>query len=111
MNIEVKEIEIKHPTEGDITINTAIPDEINESIGEIENSFGKDPGFYHATVIKNKDGTFDIKNLKVIKPDSVNVGWFSNSKGNRNYINVIKNLHVGDDLTIYPSGIISVIYN
>jgi len=108
---DIKEININHPDYGVIEISTSIPNDINELIGDVVGDCDKLPHLYHANVVKNEEGNFDISQLKVIKPEGVNVGWMQNSKGSKNFITVIKNTHVGDDITIYPSGVISVKYN
>ena len=101
--MKVKKLKIDYSGLGTIEIHTEMPNEIKEIIGEVSGDYSKYPCFYHAN--------FDIQNLMVIKPDSVNVGWMKNSKGNKNFITVIKNMQVGDDITIYPKGVISVVYN
>ena len=111
-SMKVKQIEINHPNYGKIIISTSVPDNIEESIGDVVTYNSERLCLYYANVLKNEDGTFDIKGLRVIKPDSVNVGWMNNSKGNKNYIEVVKNMSMEDgDMTVYPNGILSVIYN
>jgi hypothetical protein len=107
----VNKIEINHSELGLIEINTSIPKDIKENVGDVLDPNSKYKCFFHAEVQKNEDGTFDIRKLKVITPESVNVGWMENSKGRGNYITVIKNIFAGDDITIYPNGVLSVTYN
>jgi hypothetical protein len=107
---KVKHIHVNHPKHGEIKIRTSIPSDINEMIGDVVSDYSKSPQLYHADVVENQDGTFDIKELKVIKPDKVGTGWMSNKKGNKNFITVIKNMPAGDDTTIYHAGVISVNY-
>ncbi len=106
----VKSIQINHSKLGIIDINTKIPNDINEYIGDVVDDYGCGLKFYHASVSIKEDGGFDIKNLSVIKPDSVNIGFMNNSKGIKNFISVVKNMHVDDSITVYPSAILSVIY-
>jgi hypothetical protein len=79
-------------------------------IGDVVPDHSKTPHLYHADVVKNEDGTFCIEKLCLIKPDSVNVGWMTNNNLSKNYITVVKSITAGDDITIYPSGVISVNY-
>lgn len=109
--MKVKRIKINHPDHGEIEINASIRDDVSEMIGDTVNDYSKIPCFYYAKIVVNNDATFSISDLMVIKPASVNVGFMINSKGIKNYITVIKNIEAGDDITIYPSGIISVTYN
>ena len=109
--MEVKQIEIKHHKLGDIVINTSVSDDMNNSIGTIVRDFSKEPCFYHAHVYKNEDGSFDIQQLRLIKPDTVNIGSMKMSWGSKNYITVIKNMYTdNEDFTVYPSGVLSVVY-
>lgn len=108
--VKVKQIEINHPSFGNIIINSVIPEEIMQKIGDVTGDYSKSPVFYYSSIIKNEDGTFCIKNLMVIKPESVNVGWMENSKGNKTFITVIVNRKAGDNIVIYPRSILSVIY-
>jgi len=105
--MKIKQINIKHPTHGDIVVNASVPEEINESIGDVTHDFDKTV-FYHATIKETSKG-FELNRFRVIKAESVNIGWMENSKGSKNYITVIKNIDL-DNITMYPSGIISVIY-
>ncbi len=109
--MKVKKLKIEHSELGLMEVNTEIPKEVKEIVGDVASDYSKYPCFYHADITKTQDGNFEIKNLMVIKPDGVNVGWMENSKGNKNFITVIKNMKVGDDITVYPKGVISVIYN
>lgn len=109
--MKVKQISIKHPEQGEIQIHTSIPKDIGETIGDVVSDYSKGCPFYHAKVVKNEDETFSIDNLKVIKPDSVRVGWMENSKGKKTFITVVKNIPLGDNVVIYPNGVISVGYN
>jgi len=109
--MKVKKLKIDYSGLGTIEIHTEIPKEMKEAVGDISSDYSKYPCFYHANITKTEDGTFEIQNLMVIKPDTVNVGWMENSKGNKNFITVIKNMQVGDDITVYPKGVVSVVYN
>lgn len=109
--MKVKKIKIDYSGLGLIEVNTEIPKEIKEIVGDVTIDHTKQPCFYHANITKTQDGNFQINNLMVIKPESVNVGWMQNSKGNKNFITVIKNIKVDDNITVYPKGVISVVYN
>jgi len=109
--MKVKKLKIDYSGLGTIEIYTEIPKEIKEVVGDVSSDYSKYPCFYHANITKTEEGNFDIQNLMVIKPDSVNVGWMENSKGTKNFINVIKNMQFGDDIVVYPRGVISVVYN
>jgi len=109
--MKTKQINIKHPKLGEIEIYSEIPNNILQRIGDVTFDYSKELLFYHADITKNNDGTFDIKNLSVIMPESINVGHMDNKKGCKNFITVITNRRISKDITVYPSSILSVIYN
>jgi len=107
--MKVNQIHIKHPILGEIIVNGAIDKEISEKIGDILEDYSKYPEYYYADITKNEDGTFYLQKFCVIKPESINVGWMDNSKGQKNFITVVTNRNISDDIMIYPSAILSVI--
>tara|TARA_R110000824_G_scaffold187984_3_gene369285 strand:+ start:1425 stop:1760 length:336 start_codon:yes stop_codon:yes gene_type:complete len=109
MNIKI--IQIKHHELGVIKISTSITKEIEESIGDTTFDYRTEPILYLADIEKLKDNTFSFVNFRVIIPKTVNIGYMNNSKGNKNFITVIKNISAGDAFTAYPSAILTVIYN
>lgn len=110
MKTEIKQININHQILGNIIIHTFVPKDIKELIGDVVGDYSRDPEFYYSEIIMNKDGAFFIKNLRVIRPENINVGWMDNSKGVKNFITVITDREAGDDILIYPPAIYSVIY-
>tara|TARA_R110000796_G_scaffold73774_3_gene165754 strand:- start:1655 stop:2002 length:348 start_codon:yes stop_codon:yes gene_type:complete len=108
MNIET--VQIKHHELGVIKIRKSIPKDIEETIGDITFDGLRNPIIYHADIEKLKDNCFSFVNFRVIIPETVNVGWMNNSKGNKNFITVIKNISAGDAFIAYPSSILTVIY-
>lgn len=109
--MKVKQISIKHPELGDIEINSTIQKQVADKIGDVAEDYTRECLFYYSDINKNEDGTFDINKLMVIQPERLDVGWMNNSKGNKGFITVITNRVAGDDITIYPNAIMSVIYN
>lgn len=107
--MNVKQINIKHPILGDIAIYSTIPDNIQQKIGDVVLDYSKTPLLYHSKIVPNDDNTFSIIDLMVIKPEAINIGHMNNSKGIKNFITVITNKIVCDDVCIYPSAIMSVI--
>lgn len=107
---KIKKLTIAHNELGNIEINTEIPEHIQEQIGDTTEDYTNSPKFYHADISKLPDGTFDVRRLKVIKPDCVDTGWMNNSKGSKNFVTIIKNISISDKIQVYPKGIISVEY-
>lgn len=108
---KVKQIKFNHPDLGVIAVNDSIPIEINETIGNVVEDYSKVIEYYHANIAPNNDGTFVITDLKLIAPFALNIGWFKNSKGNKNFITVISNRSVSSNIIAYPASIHSVIYH
>ena len=104
---EIKQITIKHPTEGEITVHTSLPEEISEMIGDVVSDFD-DSKFYYGYVRKLKDGSFVITELKLVAPESFNVGFMDNSKGCKNFITVLKTKNIGDEYVFFQNGVVSV---
>lgn len=109
--MKVNKIQIRHYKLGDIIINSEIEKNINEQIGNIVSDYSKYPKYFHAKIVENENGTFNISNINVITPETINVGMMYNSKGNKSFITVITNKNVSEDIIVYPLGIISVTYN
>lgn len=109
--MKVKQIQINHPQLGQIVINSEVEKEINELIGTITNDYSKYPKYYHADIYKNKDGTFKIENLKIITPETINVGMMKTQYGCKSFVTLITNKNASSDIIVYPSGVISVSYN
>lgn len=108
--MKVSQIHIKHPVLGEIVVNGTIKKKINEQIGDVTEDFSREPNYYYADITKNDDGTFFLERFGIIKPVSYNIGWMDNSKGIKNFIQVISNVKAGDDIMIYPSAVLSVTY-
>jgi len=111
MKMKVKQITIKHPELGEISINGSIEESIQDKIGDVTNDYSNELLFYHAEIQENNNQIFSIKNLNVIKPESINVGWMENKKGHKNFITIITNRKISEDINIYPLAVLSVIYN
>lgn len=109
--MKINHIYIKHPNLGEIIIHGEISKEIEEQIGDVTNDYSKTPIYYHAQITKNENETFNIKDFRVIKPEGLNIGTMNNSKGNKTFITVITNKKAGNEITIYPSAVLSVEYN
>ena len=108
--MKVKQIQIKHPSLGEIVVNSGIEKDIAEQIGDICSDYSNEPLYYCANISKNEDETFSLKNLHVIRPEGIHIGWMKNSKGEKNFITVVTNKKAADDITVYPSAVLSVIY-
>ena len=109
--MKVKQIEIKHPQLGQIVINSSVDEKINELIGTITHDYSKQPNYYYADIYKNTDGTFKIENLNIITPEPINVGMMKTKGGCKSFVTLITNKRVSDYIVVYPSGVISVLYN
>lgn len=109
--MKVNQIHIKHPILGEIIVNGSIEKKISEQIGDISEDYSKYPEYYYSEITKNEDGTFFLQKFGIIKPEGLNVGWMDNSKGQKNFITVVTNRKAGDDIMIYPSAVMSVVYN
>lgn len=107
---EVDNIYIHHKTFGDIVIHGHISKEVNEQIGNVVEDYIKRDIYYHCKITVNEDGTFNLRPIYVIKPESIIIGWMDNSKGNKNFITVMTNRKVSEQITIYPQSILSVTY-
>ena len=81
--MKVDKIHIKHPFLGEIVVFGTIKKEINEQIGNTVSDSSKEPKYYCDEITKNEDGTFHLKNLEGIEPESLNVGYMDNSKGKK----------------------------
>jgi hypothetical protein len=108
MNNKIKKIEFKHPELGIIIVNSEIEKEVSEKIGDVINDNSKFC-YYHGKILKNEDGTFTIPKLLIIENEFIDVGMMNNSKGIKNYLNIITNKKCFDGIVIYPSAINSVI--
>lgn len=108
MKQTLKEIQIKHPELGEIIIYSELAEGMNDQIGTITSDYSKYPCYYYANILKNADGTFTIKDLNVIKPEAINVGFMKTSSGGKGFITVITNRHIKGELVMYPSGVIYV---
>lgn len=109
--MKVKQIQINHPQLGQIVVNSSIEKEINELIGTVTDDYSKYPKYYHADIYKNEDGTFKIENLNIITPESINVGMMKTQGGCKSFVTLITNKKASADIVVYPSGVISVLYN
>jgi hypothetical protein len=109
--MKVNQIQFNHPQLGMIVVNSSVDKEINDMIGTITDDYAKYPMYYHANVFKNNDGTFEIKELKIIKPECIIVGMIKTQIGCKNHVNLITNKKASEDIVVYPSGVISVSYN
>jgi hypothetical protein len=108
--MEIDKLEIEVSELGRITIHSELSKERNDLIGTLTHQYAKSPVHYYADIIKNEDGTFLIKDLKVVKPESIDVGWHRKSGQYSSSVTIITNRDVGKDITVYPKGVISVIY-
>jgi hypothetical protein len=108
--MQISQIQIKHPSLGEIVINTSIPDFIQERIGDVVEDYSKGLQHYHAEVSTENKELFSIKNLCLISYEPINIGWMQNSKGNKNFITVITNKLVCENIDVYSAGVISVNY-
>ena len=109
--MKVKQIQINHPQLGQIVINSSIDEKTNELIGTITHDYSKYPNYYHADIYKNADGTFKIENLNIIKPEPINTGIMKTKGGYKSFVTLITNKRASEDIVVYPSGVISVLYN
>lgn len=107
---KVKQITFKHPQLGIIEVNSTIPKEIMEQIGDVTDDYAKEPVFYYAAISKEDGGIFSVKRFGVIKPEGIVVGWMENQKGHKSFITVITNRDAGDNIQVYPAAIMSVVY-
>lgn len=107
---EVDNIYIHDEMLGCILIHGRILKEVNEQIGNVVEDYLKHDIYYHSKITANEDGTFNLGSIYAIKPESIIVGWMDNSKGNKNFITVITNRKVSEQITIYPQSILSVTY-
>lgn len=107
--IKIKKIQIKHPELGEILINSEVSDEVNNMIGTITHDYAKLPSYYHAKITENEDGTFKIKDLHHISPETINIGVKRVSGGLKTYVNIITNKSVSKDLIIYPNAVLAII--
>lgn len=110
MKTKINQIQINHPQLGPIVINSTIDEETNKLIGTITNDYATYPNYYHAKIFRNEDKTFAIKDLGIIRPEKIIVGKMKTSFGSKNSVKIIVNRKVGEDITVYPSGVFSVIY-
>jgi len=108
--MKIDKIKCIHPTLGEITVNREVPKSLEETIGDTVTDFCNSESYYHGEITKMQNGQFHINNLMVIKNEGVIVGPMRNAKGNKNYITVVKNLHVNTDTIICPTGVISYEY-
>jgi len=108
--MEIKSITVEHPQLGKITVNSEIPQEVNDLIGTITHDFSKDSGYYHGDIVANDNGTFHIRNLCVVKPESISVGFMKTGLGSKTFVTLFTNRNVSDDITFYPSGVCSATY-
>ena len=109
--MEIRKIQIKHPDLGKIVVHGAIDKEMNDLIGTIIEDYSTEPKYYYSKIIINKDDrTFSLKNVGVITPESIGVGWKETSSGNQNFITVITNRKACDDIIVYPSAVLSAVY-
>ena len=105
-------ISIIHPTLGDITVNTSVPKDIQEKIGDVVPDYCRTTALYYGHIGTNGDGVFTLNGLMVIQPEQIDVGLMNNSKGNKTFITVMTNkpADIGFIHLIYPNAIKSVCY-
>lgn len=109
MTKKIQKIRIEHNDLGDIEIYNSLPKDKSKLIGTIADDYSKFC-FYYGDIYINNNETITIKNLKVIKTESVNIGWKEENGLGKNYINVFKNLRVNSEIVCYNKSIISVFY-
>ena len=101
-------LHIKHSTLGEILIHSEVEKGMNEKIGTVTDDYSKYPQYYHAKIEKNEDGTFSIEDLRIIQPETINVGMMKTSTGGKSFITVITNRLVEEGVTVvYPSAVLS----
>lgn len=108
--MKIKSIHIKLPKKEDVLIHSELDENTNEMIGKTVNDYNKFI-YYYAKITEEKNGAFSIKDLYVVKPEAFNVGnmKLNQNGGLKNYITVITNRKMEDNLLIYPNAILSVV--
>lgn len=107
--MKVKEIHIKHPKHGEILVYGSVSKEMNDKIGTVID-YEDHCRYYHAHITVNDNETFTLTLLSAIEARAVNVGYKETDYGCTNNITVYMNIVLDKVITIYPSGVISVIY-
>lgn len=112
MKREIKQITIKHPSLGEITIHTEIDQKYNDLIGKFGDGGGvKGLKYFNGHVLENEDKTFSIVDLNLLQSKDVNVGWYKTNGGSRNFVSLFMNKPIEEHLlVIYPSAVLSVVY-
>ena len=112
MKKEIKQITIKDPSVGEITIHTEIDQKHNDLIGKFGDGGGiKGLKFFNGHVLKNEDETFSIMDLKLLQSENVNVGWHKTNGGSCNFVSLFMNKpFIEYNLVIYPNAVLSVVY-
>ena len=107
----IEKIIIEHSKLGQIEIHPSLPDKVNDLIGTITNDYSNDC-FYFADIVINENETITIKQLRVIKPETVTVGHMITGKGSsKSFITVYMNVMLDTEIVCYPKTIISIYYN
>tara|TARA_R110000851_G_scaffold87393_1_gene190599 strand:- start:677 stop:1006 length:330 start_codon:yes stop_codon:yes gene_type:complete len=108
--IQINKIKINHNDLGDIEIHNHLTEEANGLIG-VKASDYCNYSFYFANIKLNENGTITIKNLRVIKSERVNVGFYEIKGTSKNYVDIYKNLSINKEIVCYPKSIISIFYD
>ena len=110
--MKIKQIKINHPELGEITVNSFVPYELMKEVGTVTGDFSKIKPFYSGDIWSNDDGTFSIRRLRVVETNRVGVGHKETDGGCTGGVTMITNFEVDKEspiITIYPSGVISLI--
>jgi hypothetical protein len=106
--MKIKSVSITDKTIGDIVIYSELSEEVNDIIGTMAPDHDKFK-FYFADILKNEDGVYEFRNVRLVRPKGFNVGFHSTSGGSKNFTTLYVNEVLGD-FDIYPNGIVSVKY-
>ena len=107
---QLEKIIIQHSKLGQIEIHPSLPDKVNDLIGTITNDYSIDC-YYFADITVNENETITIKQLRVIRPEQVDVGYKkTSSTSSQNYVTLYKNIMLDTEIICYPKSIISIYY-
>jgi len=106
-----KQITFEHPELGVITVNQEVPPILNELIGTIIDDYEKFIPYYNAFIGKCDDGTYALRKLRVIEPEGIDIGYKHIKNGSTSFVRLLTNKEIdgGDDITVYPASIHTVI--
>lgn len=110
--MKIKQLAIKHPELGEITIHSKVPHELMQQVGTVVAHYSKINPFFSGRIWDNEDGSFTIQYLRMVQTENIGVGEKIDGSSIQGGVTMITNKRVdneSDRIKIYPSGVLSVI--